>query len=824
MLDSKDFSFLETQNNFDFKGFLIKIASYWKWFLASLVIAFTIAHQVNIRKEKIYNMDTTIAVKEQNNPWSTSNTSLVFNWGGTSDQVQNIASTIKSRSHNEKVVDRLDYYIDYLHEHEYYTRDVYGEVPFKVVVDSSKPNMINRKIRIKFLSATEYEVHAEFTPGSLPAMRYTTNEVEYVRVGQENFTQRYKVGQYTNVPFLNFRLEIIGAPGDYTKTEYFIRFKDFNETVSRYRGIRTDINEKSPSIIKLSLEGTNKARMVDYLNETVATLIQSQLDRKNQFATNTIRFIDSTLNAMGAQIRDSEKELQNFSAQKNVVSLESGGTELSSRLAALDVERDAISRKMAYLNNLRNYLKSSTDFSKLPAPAVGGIEDPNIVANVAKIVEKSVERSKKAYTNKSDWMFRNFDKDIEALKLVLLENINSAYASLNIDMSLVKRNMAEVENKISLLPRDQQEYLKIKRKYDLNETIRNSMEEKLKQAQILRASNLSDIQFIDPAKDIGETAGLIGPNTSVNYIMAFFLGLLIPLIIVFGIFFVENAILNIEDIVKLTKVPIIGVVGLKHTSSNLSVFERPKSALAESFRAIRSSLQFLYKKNDRPGAKTLMLTSSISGEGKTFCSINIATVFAMSEKKVVIVGFDLRKPKIFDDFNVRRDIGVVNYLIGQKTLDEVIQPTHVPYLDVVASGPIPPNPSELIISDATREMMDELRKRYDYIIVDTSPVGLVSDAIELSQYADLTLYVMRQNYTKKEMITLMNNRYKRGELSNVSIVFNGYQNKAKYGSGYGYGYGYSYGYGYGTYGHGYHDDNPPRNIFEKLYRKFRRKS
>ncbi|HRN99799.1 MAG TPA: CpsD/CapB family tyrosine-protein kinase, partial [Flavobacterium sp.] len=204
--------------------------------------------------------------------------------------------------------------------------------------------------------------------------------------------------------------------------------------------------------------------------------------------------------------------------------------------------------------------------------------------------------------------------------------------------------------------------------------------------------------------------------------------------------------------------------------------------------------------------------------------INIATVFAMSEKKVVIVGFDLRKPKIFEDFNVRRDIGVVNYLIGQKTLDEVIQSTHVPYLDVVASGPIPPNPSELIISDATREMMDELRKRYDYIIVDTSPVGLVSDAIELSQYADLTLYVMRQNYTKKEMITLMNNRYKRGELSNVSIVFNGYQNKAKYGSGYGYGYGYSYGYGYGTYGHGYHDDNPPRNIFEKLYRKFRRKS
>ncbi len=824
MLDSKDFSFLESQNNFDFKGFLIKIASYWKWFLASLIISFTIAHQVNIRKEKIYQMETTIAVKEQNNPWSTSNTSLVFNWGGTSDQVQNISSTIKSRSHNEKVVDRLDYYIDYLQDYEYYTRDVYGEVPFRVVVDSSRLNMLNRRIRIKFISAAEYEIHTEFPIGSLKCMRYADSQLDYVQVGQENFTRRYKVGEFTNVPFLNFKLEIVGTPGDYTKSEYFIRFRDFNEAVSRYRSIRTDISDKSPSIIRLSLEGTNKARMVDYLNATVVTLIQSQLDRKNQFANNTIRFIDSTLNAMGDQIKMSEKELQDFSSRKNVIALTGGGGELSTRLSSLDIEKDNIARKIAYLNNLRNYLKSSTDFSKLPAPAVGGIEDPNIVSNVAKIVEKSVERSQKAYTNKSDLMFRHFDKDIQALKLVLLENINTAAAGLNYDMNLVNRNIAEVESKISLLPRDQQEYYKIKRKYDLNENVLIAMQEKLKQAQILRASNISDIQFIDPAKDIGETAGLIGPNTSVNYIMAFFLGLLIPLIIVFGIFFVENAILNIEDIVKLTKVPIIGVVGLKHTSSNLSVFERPKSALAESFRAIRSSLQFLYKKNDRPGAKTLMLTSSISGEGKTFCSINIATVFAMSEKKVVIVGFDLRKPKIFDDFNVRRDIGVVNYLIGQKTLDEVIQPTHVPYLDVVASGPIPPNPSELIISDATREMMDELRKRYDYIIVDTSPVGLVSDAIELSQYADLTLYVMRQNYTKKEMITLMNNRYKRGELSNVSIVFNGYQNKAKYGSGYGYGYGYSYGYGYGTYGHGYHDDNPPRNIFEKLYRKFRRKS
>ena len=211
-----------------------------------------------------------------------------------------------------------------------------------------------------------------------------------------------------------------------------------------------------------------------------------------------------------------------------------------------------------------------------------------------------------------------------------------------------------------------------------------------------------------------------------------------------------------------------------------------------------------------------MLTSSISGEGKTFCSLNLATVFALSEKKTVIVGMDLRKPRIFEDFNIKNEIGAVNYLIGQKTIDEVIQKTHIPYLDVITSGPIPPNPSEIIIGESMREFMRILKLKYDYIILDTPPVGLVSDAIELAEYVDLTLYIMRQNYTKKDMITLLNNRIKRGELENISIIFNGFQNKAKYGTGYGYGYGYGHGYGYGNYGNGYHEMEKPNSIWEKI--------
>ena len=202
-----------------------------------------------------------------------------------------------------------------------------------------------------------------------------------------------------------------------------------------------------------------------------------------------------------------------------------------------------------------------------------------------------------------------------------------------------------------------------------------------------------------------------------------------------------------------------------------------------------------------------MVTSSVSGEGKTFCSINIATVFAMSEKKTIIIGLDLRKPKIFDDFKITNEIGAVNYLIGQKTLDDVIQNTHIPFLDVITSGPVPPNPSELIMSDAMNEMLEELKHKYDYIILDTPPVGLVSDALELVNQADVILYIVRQNFTKKGMITLLNNRVKRGELNNVSIILNGFENKAKYG--------YGYGYGYGNYSEGYHEEEEKNDTFIK---------
>ncbi|WP_294958131.1 tyrosine-protein kinase family protein [uncultured Flavobacterium sp.] len=812
MLDIKDLAIFENQSHFDFKGFLLKIASYWKWFLVSLIITFTVAYQINIRKEKIYGMQTLVSIKEENNPFFTSNTSLVFNWGGISDQVNGISTILQSRSHNELVIDKLQFYIDYLEQGEYNLIDSYGAVPFYVDIDKTKGQIANTLISIKFLSENEYQIQIPFESNSVSLITYSNNSYSNTSVQPVIFAKKYKVGESVNLPFLNWKLQINDNPGFYKGKEYFVRFNDFDGTVSQYKGVNVDAGKSGGSILTLSMQGTNKARMVDYLNSTVKMLIKIQLDGKNQFATNTIRFIDSTLVAMESQLKQTGNELKSFQKDKNIYEIEDGGSKVSEKIMDFDVEKDQLTRKIAYYNSLKSYLNNSVDYSRLPAPSVAGIEDPNIVANVSKLIALSTQRSEMAYAVKSEKIFKDFDNQMAAVKNVLQENIVTAKASLLYDLSLVNAKIGQAESTVKRLPGEQQELLKIKRKYDLNDNIYTEFLQKRNEAEIVRASNLSDIHFIDPAKDIG--GGLIGPKTSVNYIMALFLGILIPLLFILVIFFISNSIQNSEDISKLTQIPLLGVIGLNKDSSNLAVFEKPKSALSEAFRGIRSSLQFLYKKQQVSGAKTLMITSSISGEGKTFCSINIATVFALSEKKTVIVGLDLRKPRLADEFQIKSPLGVVNYLIKQNSLDEITNSTLIPNLDVILSGPIPPNPSELILSDGMKELIDELKKKYDYIVLDTPPVGLVADSLELVQFADVTLYIVRQNYTKKDMITLLNTRLKRGELSNVSIILNGYENKAKYGTG--------YGYGYGAYSNGYHEEEVKAGFWKAFINRIRK--
>jgi capsular exopolysaccharide synthesis family protein len=316
--------------------------------------------------------------------------------------------------------------------------------------------------------------------------------------------------------------------------------------------------------------------------------------------------------------------------------------------------------------------------------------------------------------------------------------------------------------------------------------------EKRAEAGIAKASNLPDIKLLEAAT--GYSAWMVAPQTKNIYTMASIAGLLLPFLYIFLKSVTNNKITSKDSITNYTNIPILGIIGHSVSKSNLVVAENPKSGIAEAFRSLRVNLGYLSGAKE---SKLISITSSISGEGKTFCSINLATIIALAGHKTILIGADMRKPKIFADFGHANDKGLSTFLAGKHQLDEVIKTTNVQDLHFITAGPVPPNPAELMELPKLAVLVAELKKTYDFIVIDTPPVGLVSDAFSLLRQSDINIYIVRHKYTEIKLLEKINNIYNEGRIKNLGIVINDLvAGDAKYSYGYEYGYGYYQGYGY----------------------------
>lgn len=816
----EEFEISEITGNFDLKGFLYKLVSYWWLFLGSISIGLFIAYYISVRKLPVYRINSMVEVKDNSNPLFTSNTSLTFNWGGTSNKVNSTLLVLRSRSHNERVVKRLQFYINYLQMGEYQLIDAYGRVPFEVVQDSGAYQLQNKLIKINILDQDSFELSLDVNePTGATFFNYFTEDSYTQQLDTLHFKKTYNFDSPINTFFFKGKI----SKHDFEKfsggnNEYLIQFSSLYRTVDTYRKLETNL-ENNSSIINLSLVGNNKKRMVDYLNGTVNVLSNSMLREKNLFATKTIQFIDSLLVERSGELQDVQDELNAFKTQRKIFDLDTESELLRSRLTELDTEERQIIRSIEYYKNLESYLVNRTDYTEIPAPTVTGIQENNISVQVARIIELSNTRNQMIFSVKEDNpRITQIDRDIEAIKSVLLENIKSSLELLNQDLRSIAKEMAKLEAEVRNLPQDQQDLLKIERRYDLSRATYDLFLTKKNEAKLIKAASVSDLAIIDEAKDTGEPK--VGPNNQLNYFMAILFGSLIPLIFVFILILLDNKINNPQDIEIKSNIPILGFIGKSYFPDSLAVFNQPRGRVAESFRAIRTSLQFTFKASSKSSqAKVIMCTSSVPREGKTFTSINIASVLSLSGKKTLLLGLDLRKPKIFDDFGINNTFGIVNYIIGEKTKEEITQPSGFDNLDIITSGPIPPNPSELLINDRVDELFENLKEEYEYIIIDTPPIGLVSDALNILKYVDTTLYIVRQNFTRKGMLSIINEKYKLGEVQNISFVLNFFNQKAKYG----YSYDYGYGYGYGRYGDAYVARNKKYSLLNRILNRFKTK-
>lgn len=566
--------------------------------LLSIGVALLVAYYINVRKQNVYKLDSLISVENDQNPFFTANTSISFNWGGVSGKVGKIITAIQTRSHNEKVVDSLQSYMEYLVEGEYRKLDIYKNAPFDFIIDKSKPQVLGYPIGIRILSANEFEVFTEFEGASRSAQRYDNQSVANINVTAGIFKKTFKDGDIIDLPFLNGQLVFKENFALKSQKEYFINFLNFDGIVNRYKNqiIIAPAPQAASSVLRLQLAGNNKDKIVDYLNATSAILSRSELERKNLYATNTIKFIDSSLAAVNTKLKDFSDEMNNFRQKNKVFDVSEEITQISEQLRGYDLTKEEENAKLSYLDNLENYLNTKTSYTEIAAPTSVGIQEGNILSSVGKIISLAAERQNLEYTTKEgSGLFKDIDRRIDAEKNVLLETIRATKKTISIQLSTISRNSANLEAKLSGLPEDQQEYLKIQRKLDISQEAYDIYMVKRSEAAIVKAANISDITVIDEAKDIG--GGRIGPNKSLNYMMALMMGFFIPMFLIFALFLLDNTIHGSDEVEQLSKIPILGLIGKYNYKNNLVVFEKPKSAVAESLE--RSVLVFSFYTKDK---------------------------------------------------------------------------------------------------------------------------------------------------------------------------------------------------------------------------------
>ena len=798
------------------KDFLFRILLNWKWFVLTIGVAMAIAYYVNLSAQEIFGLKATISVKEKQNPLFSSGTNIAFNWGGVSDKVESIRKALTTRSHNEMVVKELEFYIDYLEDGRFRMEDAYGETPFIIKLQPNQFQLLNTIIKIDFINEEKFNLSIEpNTESNYKLINYKDEKYQDFRFEESDFSKDFLIDEYINLPFLKAQVLKRNDYDSLTGKTFYIRLNSIQSVTARYRNVRAR-GLSGTSLVELSLTGPNKNRIVDYLNKTIEVLAISELEAKTNYAYNTKKFIDAQFKNTSDSLKLIENNIESFKQKNSIYNLSAEAGEIFSQTLGLDKIQLQLSDRITYFEKLEDYIKTNSDYSKIPAPAVINIEDGSISALVGQLTQLSIEKeklSREVTLNHPSLVLNN--EALETTRDVLLENLGSLKEATLTNLNNSKQRLGAYNYELTKLPPKEQVLLNYQRRYRLTESNFVFLMQKRYEADITIAATVSDIAVLDSAKDTGQ--GSILPRKPFNYMVALLLGTILPLFVIIAKEILDTHIHSADEIERMSPIPVLGILGKKTTQNNLAVFLKPKSGVAESFRALRSNIQFLFVRNVNVKNKTILVTSSVSGEGKTFVSINMATVFALGGKKTILVGFDLRKPKIFGDFELTNDIGVVNYLISEESEKSVIQKTAIPNLDIITSGPIPPNPSELIISKATEELMASLKEQYEYIILDTPPIGIVSDAIELLRYVDASIYVVRQNYSQKGMLKMINEKYEKKEVENISIVLNDFNVKSKYGYEYGYGYGYG---SYGKYSRGYHDDER-RSFIDRILRRKR---
>ncbi len=786
------------QDSFSIKEILFKFIKYWYFFIISLSICFSIAYVLNRLAIPLYSTNSSILVKDRRTSGSSGSESFLegMNLVNISRNIDNEISVMKSYNISESTIKELDWGVTYFKDRGFSTTEIYGdqEVGFKVKIDSNHLQLLNTKFTLHKIDANSFNLTKEGEPSAFNPKNqsFITTDIK-----PEFKSGMYKYDEIIEGQFYKFKI----LKKDFSinnDSKVYFQFNSLSGLVGANAGsLQAYALSKTSSIVILSIQSPTPYKAIEYINKLGEVYVKAGLDEKNKIAENTINFINNYVINISDSLSSSEDKLQKFRTGNKSFDLTSEGKTLFNNVEELKKQKNAFEDDIQYYNYLLKYIENKEDFSKIISPASKSnnpITD-KLIGELASFYQQRNEILLSA-TLKSPQIVI-LDKKIQSSLNTLEESINNSIKAAKISINIINKRINSFEGSIYVLPKLERSLLGIKRKLDLDEDLYVYLLRKRAEAGIAKAANLPDNKIVEKASGFSK----VYPKTEYNYTVSIVIGFMIPIILILIIHYLTTTIKDRKEVEGLTSISVLGVIGHNEKPSSQLISNNPKSFLAESFRSLRSNLQFILRNKDQ---KIILITSSISGEGKTFCAENLAYILSLGNKKTLLMELDLRKSSRENRFITDNDIGLTHFLIGQATKKDIIKSTQYPNLDIIFSGSLPPNPSEILMDNKISILMAEVKAEYDIIIIDSSPIGLVSDAFELIKYSDLILFVVRQEYTKREHVTKLD------EVKQIepSKKFNIVINDAKYK--------FTYGYNYGYHNEYFSDDNKKSNLLNRL--------
>lgn len=764
----------------------------WYWIALSCIICGIIAFLVNRYATKEFTADASIMIKEQEDAMGSMATILkeISPMGGKTN-IDNQIGFLQSYSLIRKNLEKLNYQVSYYNHGRVHDVEIYKNSPFIVDLDTSyynyntknyKPEIIN----VEIVSDDEYILSID---------RDSIKVTKTMVWGEQYSDTLYRFTLRKNE---NFDMDNINEK---RRSEYRFIVNNYNTLTKLYqKNLIVEASTKKGTIVNLSIKDNVPEKAIDFLNGLIDTRIAQDLEDKNETSKKSEDFINAQLKEITDSLTFAEMTLEEFRSNNKIVNLSDEGSLLYKKLEQQESEKSKLGIKLNYYNYLLRSLKTN-NIEEIRMPSITGIDDPLLTSLISQLNKLYTDKQVLAYSATPDNPnLQIINMKIEQTVSSLIDNVNSLIESTKLEMNEIKKEIAKTDTSIQQLPGTERELINIQRNFDVNNSVYSFLLQKRAEIGLTKAANISDIKILDEARI--ENAIQSFPKLKLLLLAALLLGIILPCGIILLINQLDRTIKDRSDIENNTKVPIIGSISHNRHEDKIPVKTVPKSPIAESFRAIRSNLPFFLKNKTTNEPNIIALTSTLSGEGKSFCAMNISAILSMVNKKVLLIGLDLRKPRLAEMMNMPNTIGVTTHLIGRDSLDDIIIKTDITNLDVIVAGPIPPNPGELIESPEFDAFINNCKQRdYDYIILDTPPIGLVADTIAIAKFANCNIFVMRQNYTTRDSINLVNSIAKE-QISNLCILINDVKTNGSYG--------YGYGYGYGAYDdknkHGYYTD------------------